>query len=93
MYSLCRCIEADESILSTVSPSVPIRLANNLIEVVAMLIDVGDYATEMKIPSVAPWILLFSVIHLSVFIVVCYSVVLTLFNLLRFFIIVIIVVI
>jgi len=39
-------------------------MANSLIEVLAAMIVVGDYATEMKIPTVAPWLLLFSLIHL-----------------------------
>jgi len=39
-------------------------MANNLVEVLATMIDVGDYATEMKIPSIAPWLLLYALIHL-----------------------------
>jgi len=42
---------------------VPRRMASNLVEVLAMVIDVGDYATEMKIPSVSPWLLLYALIH------------------------------
>jgi len=38
-------------------------MSNNLIEVLATVIDVSDYATEMKIPTVTPWLLLFSLIH------------------------------
>ena len=56
-------MESDESVLAAVSPSVPIRMANNLVEVLATVIDVGDYATEMKIPSIVPWLLLYTLIH------------------------------
>jgi len=43
-------------------------MANTLIEVLATVIDVSDYASEMKIPTVTPWLLLYSLIHRYVFI-------------------------
>jgi len=42
-------------------------MANNLVELLATLIDVSDYATDMKIPTVTPWLLLYSLIHSYVY--------------------------
>ena len=56
-------MDCDDSVLSTVSLPVPVRLSNTLVEVLATVIDVSDYATVMKIPSVTPWLLLYSLIH------------------------------
>jgi len=63
---LRRCIDADESVLAGVSLSLLARMANNLVEVVAAVVDVSDYITEMKMSTVAPWLTLFSLIHLYV---------------------------
>ena len=67
MYYLYRCVEADESVLSSVSQSVLVRMSSTLVEVVTTVIDVSDYVTEMKMATVVPWILLFYLIRLSVF--------------------------
>jgi len=64
---LCRCIDADESVLASVSPIVLTRMAGNLIEVIAAVLDASDYVAEMKISTVAPWLTLFSLIRLYVF--------------------------
>jgi len=38
-----------------------------LVEVVAAVVDVSDYITEMKLSTIAPWLTLFSLIRLYVF--------------------------
>ena len=64
--SLCSCVDTDELVLDSLSAAALKRMANNLIEVLAAGIEAGDYGAEMTIPSVTPWLLLFSVIRLYV---------------------------
>jgi len=64
MYVLCRCVDADKSVLAGVSLTLLTRMADNLVEVIAAVLDVSDYVTETKMSTVDPWLTLFSLIRL-----------------------------
>jgi len=66
-HYLSRCIDADKSVLAGMSLSALIRMASNLVEIIAAVLDASDYVTEMKISTIAPWLILFSLIRLYVF--------------------------